>query len=185
MENKSQNPEISKIRHYFNFYIENVYPLVVQRCTQKMCGMHGLDTHTAAVVFRGIDYALSMKYDPVPVIFACAFHDMARTNDSFDMQHGKNAVPMAISIMNQFKIPQQTQESIIYAITNHTIGIAAPDYISACLWDADRTRLSWLYGYDAKYFNTMRAKQIASSQYEAYQKFQQKCFPQINWNKEY
>ena len=163
MDDLLPNPSILEIQKNFNLYKESVYPLVAQICTQKKDGMHGLDTHTAAVVFRCIDYALSLDENPWPVILACAFHDMARTHDDFNLDHGKNAVPLAIQIMGKLNIEQAIQESIISAIVNHTIGTIAPDYISACLWDADRTRLSWEFGYEPQYFNTLRAKQIASS----------------------
>ena len=185
MDYSLSNPSVSQIKKSFIAYQEKIYPLIAQICTQEMDGMHGLDTHTAAVVFRGIDYALSLHQNPLPVMFACAFHDMARTNDEFNIEHGKNAVPMAKEIMRKFKLDRETQQSINFAITNHTIGIVAPDYISACLWDADRTRLSWGYGYEPNYFNTLRAKQIASSNYKKYIKFQQKCFPNLNWDKTY
>lgn len=180
-----QNPSVSEIRKCFIMYMEKIYPLVAQVCTQETDGMHGLNTHTAAVVFRGVDYALSLNKNPKPVIFACAFHDMARINDTFNIEHGKNAVPLAKPIMEKFNLDKRTQQSIIFAIKNHTIGIRAPDYISACLWDADRTRLSWHYKYNPCYFNTMRAKQIASSDYEKYIDFQRRCFPDLLWEKTY
>jgi hypothetical protein len=37
---------------------------------------------------------------------------------------------------------KEEKEMVKYAIKNHTIGAIAPDYVSACLRDADRTRLS-------------------------------------------
>lgn len=183
--NSSLDPDILKIKNNFTLYQEKIYPLVAEKCIQKKEGMHGLDTHTASVVFRGIDYALSLNQEILPVIFACAFHDMARTNDGFDIDHGKNAIPLAKQIMKKFNLTHQMQQSIIFAVENHTIGNIAPDYISACLWDADRTRLSWGYGYKSKYFNTPRAKQIASSNCEQYLDFQRKCFPGLVWDKTY
>ncbi len=179
------NPPVSEIQKNFDKYLKQIYPLVKKVCTQEIDGMHGLNTHTAAVVFRGIDYALSLKENPWPVILACAFHDIARTNDDFDIKHGKKAVPLANEIMQHLNINKRIKESIKYAIINHTTGIVAPDYISACLWDADRTRLSWEFEYKPNYFNTLRARQVASSDYEKYIKFQQKCFPDLIWDKTY
>jgi len=179
------NPSVSEIKKNFTLYQQEILPLVAEICTQRNDGMHGLNTHTAAVVFRGIDFALSLKQDPWPVIFACAFHDMARTHDNHDTEHGRNAIPMAKQIMKQFNLDEQIQQSIIFAVEHHTTGEIAPDYISACLWDADRTRLSWLYGYHSKYFNTQRAHMVASSDYENYLKFQRQCFPNLSWDKIY
>ena len=185
MEYSLTNPPISEIQKYFTEYQNKIYSLIAQICTQKMDGMHGLNTHTASVVFRGIDYALSLNKNPWPVILACAFHDMARTNDCFDLEHGKNAIPMAKQIMQNLNLDKEIQQSVNFAIANHTTGVIAPDYISACLWDADRTRLSWEYGYNQKYFNTSRAKKVASSDSEKYIQFQRQCFPELIWDKTY
>lgn len=182
----SWNPDKLEIKKAFGFYLDELKPLVAESCLQKMDGMHGLDTHTTAVVFRGIDYSLHMGYDPIPVVFACAFHDMARTNDSQDTEHGKHAVPMAIKIMKQFPylLDQYTRFSILRAILNHTTGQIAQDYISACLWDADRARMAWRYGFDEKFFNTNRGKYVAQH-WRKYLDFQKFCFPKINWTKQY
>lgn len=182
-----QNPDIDKIRKYFNFYMIEILPHLEQCSTQNPDGCHALDKHTPAVVFRGIDYALSLNENPVPVVFAGAFHDMARTNDGFDTEHGKLAVPYAKKIMKNFSdiLSQTQQTNIVYSIENHTTGTIAPDYISACLWDADRTRMSWEYGFNSKFFNTARAKYVASHPAADYIKFQQKCFPNLFWSWEY
>jgi len=190
MDYSLPNPAVSQMRKYFQTYQQTIYPLVAQAITQnqtqKLYGMHGLNTHTASVVFRGIDFALSINQDPIPVIFACAFHDMARTNDGFDTEHGRHAVPMATQIMQQFNLSDEIKQSIIFAIENHTTGTDAPDYISGALWGADRVRLSQLYNYDEKYYSNPRAKQIASlKNYEQYLEFQRQCFPNIHWDKIY
>lgn len=182
----SWNPDSLEIKRVFNFYLKDLKPLVAEAGLQKKDGMHGLDTHTNAVVFRGIDYSLHMGYDPIPVVFACAFHDMARTADEEDKDHGKRAVPMAIRIMKQFQsiLNQDARFSILYAILNHTNGQTAQDYISACLWDADRTRMAWHYGYEDRFFNTSRGKYVAQH-WRKYLEFQKFCFPKMTWEKQY
>ncbi len=182
----SSNPNSLEIEKAFNFYLKNLKPLVAKTGSQQKTGMHGLDTHTNAVVFRGIDYSLHMGYDPIPVIFACAFHDMARTEDEGDTDHGKRAVPMAIKIMKQFPylLDPETRLSVLSAVLNHTNGRTAQDYISACLWDADRTRMAWYYGYDDKFFNTSRGKYVAQH-WKKYIEFQRFCFPKLTWSKQY
>ncbi|MBR5904544.1 MAG: hypothetical protein IKZ49_03360 [Alphaproteobacteria bacterium] len=183
----TNNLQTSQIQKFFDFYVNEIRPLIEKICTQEMYGYHGLKTHTDAVVFRGIDYSLSLAQDPMPVLFACAFHDMARTNDDFDLEHGANAVPMAQKIMTKFPkiLDEKLIQSIIYAITNHTIGNSAPDYVSACLWDADRTRLSWQYGFDEKFYNTERGKYVASENSEEYIDFQKKCIENHMWDSTY
>ena len=154
----------AQIRRYFDFYQKKVLPVVEKLATQKKEGYHGLHTHTDAVVFRAIDYALELGQNPMPVLFAAACHDMARTHDFYDEQHGKNAVPLAKKVMDHFpkSLSEAEKEAILFAIGNHTTGLQTSDYICACLWDADRTRLSWERGYHEKYFNTPYAKKVAS-----------------------
>ena len=181
------NPDAFMMKKYFNFYMDKVLPFVKQYTTQNPDGCHALDKHTSAVVFRGIDYALHLNTNPVPVVFACAFHDMARTNDGMDFNHGRDAVPDAKKIMTEFStmLNAQQQKNIIYAIENHTTGMVAPNYVSACLWDADRTRMSWEYGFNPKFFNTARAKYVASHPAADYIKFQKQLFPNLFWSREY
>ncbi len=186
MSSYDKNPDITEMHKYFDFYTYKILPQVQLYTTQKADGCHTL-SHTASIVFRGIDYALSLDENPMPVVFAAACHDMARTHDGFDINHGKNAVPNTKKIMAKFSdvITEPETDKIVFAITNHTTGEKAPDYISACLWDADRTRLSWRYGFDARFFNTERAKYVASHAYQDYIAFQKKCFPKLFWSHEY
>lgn len=53
-------------------------------------------------------------------------------------------------------------ESIVTAVRDHTIGRNASDLVSACLWDADRIRLSWEMGYAPEFFSTPYGKMLAS-----------------------
>jgi len=179
------NPWMNRIQTAFNFYIDNLKPLIA-KAGQPLEGMHGLNTHTTSVVFRGIDYALHIGCNPIPVVFACAFHDMARKDDGLDQDHGKRAVPMAIKIMKEFPdlLDSASRSSILYAVLNHTNGLSAQDYISSCLWDADRTRMAWQYGYQAHFFSTNRGRYVAQHR-KKYLEFQQSVFPRINWSKQY
>ena len=183
----SEKPSKKQISELFNFYTNELKPIVAEMGTQKLTGYHGLTTHTDAVVFRGIDCVLSLNQNAIPVIFACAFHDMARTNDSFNLQHGPNAVPLAKIIMNQYEniLDDKTKEMILFAIANHTNGEIAPDYVSACLWDADRIRLSWAYGYEPRFYNTERGDKIASSNADDYIDLQKEFIPDHEWDKIY
>lgn len=182
-----KHPTIWAMERYFDFYSKELKPIIAQYSLQQPDGMHGLDTHTDAVVFRGIDYAIHMGVEPLPVVFACGFHDMARTNDGPDFEHGKNAVVLGMKVMKQFPdlFDKDTKLAIWSAVLNHTSGIHAPDYISACLWDADRTRLAWKYGFDEKFFNTARGAFVASQYFQKYVAFQKKLFSTHQWSKAY
>lgn len=178
-ENIESSESIEKIRNAFSFYKNGILPVILDNpnVTQKIEWYHGLFTHTENVVFRGICYAVSLGEDPIPVVFACACHDLARKNDSYDTKHWKNAVPIAQEIMNneKFNLTDVQKEQIIDAIANHTEWKQTSNYVSACLRDADRTRLSWERWYRAEFFNTEQWKKIASWKREDFIKFQNQC----------
>ena len=174
---------ISKV---FDWYLMNVMPIVEEYAIQPTMGYHGLYTHTAAVVFRGIDYAIHLNQDPKYVVMACAFHDMARENDGWDFEHGINAIPMAQKAMDKIgDINDDVRKSIIYAVKEHSVGKIAPDYISACLWDADRTRLAWECEYNPMFFNTDRAKIVASRPAQEYLDFMRENMSEYAQNRIY
>lgn len=171
---------IEKIRNAFSFYENEVLPLILnnQKVTQKKEWYHELCTHTKNVVFRGICYAVSLWKDPVPVIFACACHDVARTHDDDDFEHWKNAIPIVTELINNdnFNLSENEKVQIIEAVRDHSLYcVKATNYISACLWDADRTRLSWECGYYEKHFNTELWKIVSSWSSEDFFKFQNFC----------
>ena len=176
----------AKIRKYFDFYQKKVLPEVEKLATQERENYHGLHTHTDAVVFRAIDYALELGQNPMPALFAAACHDMARVNDDYDAEHGPRAVPLAQKVMAKFsdKLSKQEKFAVLQAIHNHTDGETAPDYVSACLWDADRTRLSWEMGYHEHYFNTPYAKEIASGDAKKYITWQNDVLGRTNEDRE-
>lgn len=174
-----------EIKKYFDYYEKDVIP-VIRRCplvTQTDFWFHWFYTHTDSVVFRWIYYSLCLKENPVPVIFACAFHDLARTDDEYNEIHWEKAVPIAYEIMKSFSnvLLDNQKKGIIYAVKNHTVWLKAPnyvqsyDYVSACLWDADRTRLWWIYWYEPGLMSTDEARRIASWNAEEFLKFQNEC----------
>ena len=90
-EDINKPESIEKIRNAFSFYKDEILPLILDnpKVTQQKEWYHGLFTHTQNVVFRGICYAVSLGEDPIPVVFACACHDLARVNNSYDEEHWK------------------------------------------------------------------------------------------------
>lgn len=167
------------VRKYFKYYENEIIPVIktIPEVTQKDYWFHWFYTHTDAVVFRGIYYAVSLGEDPIPVIFACAFHDLARTDDEYNEIHWEAAVPICKKVLEQFSdiLTEEQNESIVYAVRNHTTWRNAPDYVSACLWDADRTRLWWIYWYKEDFMNTDEAKRIASWRAKEFLEFQNEC----------
>lgn len=149
--------------YYAKLFFDQILPQIAQISNQSKYGYHGL-THTTQVALFGLDIAYTINQDPLPVLLAAGLHDVARKNDEWCTEHGPRAVPVARDFLhaNYPKLSAHDFEKIIYAIEHHTIGTYARDGVSACLWDGDRIRLSWEYGYNPKYFNTARGKQIAS-----------------------
>ena len=172
---------IEKIKNAFLFYKNEVLPLILDnpKVTQQKEWYHWLYTHTENVVFRGICYAVSLWEDPIPVVFACACHDLARVHNWYDEKHWPNAVPVTTEIINneKFNLTEEQKQQIIEAVRDHTTWKwgEAPNYISACLWDADRTRLSRDRGYIESCYNTEMWKKIWSWSREDFTEFQNLC----------
>lgn len=184
-EKIESSESIEKISNAFSFYKNEILPVILTNphVTQQKEWYHGLYTHTQNVVFRGICYAISLWKDPIPVVFACACHDLARKNNAYDTEHWKNAVPIAKEIMNneKFSLTEEEKNQIIDAIANHTEWKQTSNYVSACLRDADRTRLSWERWYREDFFNTEQWKKIASWKRADFLKFQNLCID-LGWN---
>lgn len=148
---------------YARKFIYEIMPLLEQISTQSRYGYHGL-THTEQVAMFGIDLAIAANTDVLPVLLACSLHDCARKNDMYDENHGPDCEPIARKFLTEHypNIPRPTVEKIVSAVVNHTVGRNAPDMVSACMWDADRIRLGWEYGYRPQFMSTPRGHKLAA-----------------------
>ncbi len=158
---------------YTKFFEKFLLPEIRKISQQPEHGYHGID-HTEQVGLFGLDYVMSLNENPLPVLYAAALHDCARMGDKYSAEHGPNCEPIARAFLNTskaFLLSPDEKEMIIRSIVNHTSGLVAPDYISACLWDADRTRVSWDCGYVEGFFNTERGKYVASLDEEGQQEY--------------
>lgn len=162
-KNKNTIQTAHGAEYYAKLFFEQILPQIAQISNQDRYGYHGL-THTTQVAMFGLDIAYTINQEPLPVLLAAGLHDCARTNDEWCTEHGPHAVPIAREFLATHypHISAADTNKILYAIENHTTGRYAPDGVSACLWDGDRIRLSWEWGYKPKFFNTARGKQIAS-----------------------
>lgn len=149
--------------YYAKLFVSEILPAVAKISNQPKYGYHGL-THSTQVALFGLDVAFSLRAAPLPVILAAGLHDCARTHDSDCPHHGPDCVPIAERFLaeNYATLLPTDVRRILYAIENHSRNIAAPDAVSACLWDADRIRLAWECGYSPEFFSTWRGKQIAA-----------------------
>ncbi len=169
------------------FALTQVMPEIAKITNQSKFGWHGLE-HTEQVVLYGIHYALAENVRPLPVILACALHDCARTDDDYNETHGPNCEPVARKFMAEhpFDLTDAEKEQVVNAIVNHTTGRNAQEGISACLWDADRTRLSWIWGFNPKFYSTESGKRLGSlnraEQKEYLQKQHEMLAAHPEWN---
>ncbi|MCL2331044.1 MAG: hypothetical protein FWC61_00680 [Proteobacteria bacterium] len=148
---------------FFKFFETVALPAVMDISPITLTGSHGIE-HTHGVGRFSLDVSLSLDYNPVPALFAAALHDCARQHNAYDEEHGPNAVPVAKKLFAGKLgdwLGKAEQKSVIIAIRDHTIGMNAKNPISAALWDADRIRLSWSWGYEPEYFSTNEGRRIA------------------------
>ncbi len=173
--------------YWTDFALRKVMPEIAKITNQSKFGWHGLE-HTEQVILYGLHYALAENVRPLPVILACALHDCARTDDEYNEVHGPNCAPIAYRFLaaHRFDLSDKEIDQVVDAVVNHTTGRNAPNGISACLWDADRTRLSWAWGFNEKFYSTETAKKVASlnevGQREYLQKQQAYLFAHPEWN---
>lgn len=154
---------IADKEYYTKLFMNEILPAIAKISNQPKYGYHGL-THTTQVAMFGIDLALAENTAPLPVLLAAGLHDCARTHDGDCPLHGPRCVPIAREFIAAYypSIPRNVVEQIVYAVKNHSGNVAAGDAVSACLWDADRIRLAWELGYDAKFFSTDYGRRLAS-----------------------
>jgi len=172
-------------KYYTNLLFTEILPKIENIGTQPKYGYHGLYTHTAQVAQFAIELAISVGTDPLPVLLGAALHDIAREpdHDGDDYTHGPRGAEIARDFLNKNypNLFPGTIDKIVYAIANHTQREPqiAPDLISACIWDADRIRLSWEMGYEEKYYNTEYGKYLASLPYRIHTKRRLNIWPKL------
>ena len=157
---------------YTKLFFDDILPKITQTTNQSRYGYHGL-SHTIQVALFALDIAQHTNQNPLYAILAAALHDCARTNDAWCTKHGPMAVPIGKKFL-ETHYPNMSEHDIsriLFAVKNHTTGRNATDGISACLWDADRIRLSWERGYRPAFFSTERGAHIASLNRQAQQKY--------------
>lgn len=166
---RQQKAKISAVR----FLEEQIMPRLQRFTRQQTAGYHGLE-HTELVALRAIDVALSLGYerqsDLMPVMLAAAIHDCARTDDEYNTHHGKDVANMP-EVQNfladpVFNLSEKQKSQIRTAAYYHTEAMPDDgnpyDYVTKCLCDADRARLSWESGHSVKFFFTAKGNELGS-----------------------
>ena len=156
------------------YFETQIMPLVKNFTTQHECGYHGLE-HTELVALRAIDIAVAeghtdMNKELLPVMLAAALHDSARTDDAYNNTHGPDAAyrrETATFLDNpKFRLTETHKQQIKDAVAHHTDAMPSifkkHDFVTKCLCDADRVRLSWERGHDKKYFFTRTGNELGT-----------------------
>ena len=149
---------------------------IAQKLYNGVTGMHGIEHISSVVAFSIIICSEEYPNEPDEFVKSCilaaVLHDCARVKekDGWDEDHAENAVPkikaFKLLFNNTFNLQEDNWNDIIEAVRTHTSGIGGNpvNKIASVLWDADRVRLSWFYGYDEQYFSTNTGKRLAKGE---------------------
>lgn len=164
-----------KIKNEAAAYFEKtILPMLKKFTTQREVGYHGLE-HTELVGLRAIDIAVEQGYsnmqnELLPVMLAAALHDSARTNDAYNNTHGPDAANRyeTTAFLNSpvFALTETQKQQIKNAVAHHTDAMPSlfkrHDFVTKCLCDADRVRLSWERGHDTRFFFTKTGDELGT-----------------------
>jgi len=152
---------------YTKWAMRVVMPQVARISQQPKFGKNSLE-ETKKVIMLGIDFAMHLDKNPVPIILAAALYRCGYDKDTASRNLcGAFSFPIAQKFIDR-KIKNELSEdqiaqilkAILYHESNKTISWK-DNYVAACLWDADRTFKAW-NGQSNQQFSTDLGKQYAS-----------------------
>jgi hypothetical protein len=148
--------------HYAKIFYDQILPEIIKISHPALDGKYGIQ-HVQDSVLMAIDCAIVCKCDPLPVILACAFHDIMQSDTTPTPDHGALAVPYAYNFITQNfpKMHIGTIDSILNAIKKHSGTQRAPDITAACAWDGDRIQKAWQDIYKYELLNTHNGQNLA------------------------
>lgn len=165
--------QIDAKKVYTNWAIRVVLPQVMQ-IMQKPVSSEQHMIQTKQVMLLGIDYAMHLDKNPVPIILAAALYQCGYEKGIDDKGIcGALSLPIAQKFLerkfqnknrNKNSLSNQQMSQILHAILHHESNkTISPDenYVAACLWDADRTIKVWDGDYHQQ-FSTKRGQEVAS-----------------------
>lgn len=165
---------------FYKLYETGIMPAGDAVAPLTLPGIHGRE-HLAQVGRFALDISLFHDVNPIPALLAAAMHDRARVHNEYDEEHGPAAVPLARLLLESepwraWTTPREREE-IYEAIRNHTVGRGAADPVSGALWDGDRIRLSWKWGYSPEYYSTKRGMELGQLPPPAQEEFEESWAP--------
>lgn len=103
--------------------------------------IHG-PPHWRRVSRLGLRVARLEGADMLVVALFAACHDVARTHDGRDLEHGPMAAQwVGRDLTSQLTLDERRLETLLEAITRHTDGEVSDDPTIGACWDADRLDL--------------------------------------------
>lgn len=159
--------KINAKKVYTKWAMRIVMPQVAQISQQPEVGEHSLE-ETKKVIMLGIDLAMHLDKNPVPIILAAALYQCGYDKDAASRNLcGAFSLPIAQKFLErkiQKKLSDAHITQILKAILYHEFDKTIPwedNYVAACLWDADRTLKAW-NGKPHQQFSTDLGKKYAS-----------------------
>ena len=140
-------------------------PLVGEECGLAERGYHSIE-HLVETALIAAHIARQEGANPILAALAGLLHDSARIGDEEGTDHAERAVLVLERLFGRTAPLLFSREDLVRlrsSITDHASGQTTVDpNIGAC-WDADRLRLAWERGVDAKFFSTQAGLKMAES----------------------
>jgi radical SAM protein with 4Fe4S-binding SPASM domain len=140
-----------------------VFPTLGPYALQPATGYHGL-LHSYRVARDASVLALDHDSNPLLAMIAGVLHDAARADDEDEQEHALAGSVLAQEVLSKKLTAWVTPEGarrVVAAVRGHVDEATPTDTIARCLNDADRLRLAWERGYDARYFATSAGARLA------------------------
>lgn len=126
-----------------------ISPALIEMALQRFpLGMHSLHgpCHWARVYENGMRLAQSTGARPDVVALFALFHDVCRTHEGEDHQHGLESAKWIQELYGKhFHLDEEGMDLLIRAIRYHSDGLIHEDVTVQTCWDADRLDLARVF----------------------------------------
>ena len=169
---------------YFQ-YLQDQYARMNWDILYAKSRIHGYE-HVERVIILGVILCMKMKLTQKEtrlILLSCAYHDIGRINDSYDLSHGRRAANKLEEICGDLQIQKEELPEIQAAIATHSTSdhrlqefmkiyqVNDPDLCSMicnCLKDADGLDRVRLGDLDENYLRNEESKHLVDTAYNLY-----------------
>ncbi len=156
--------------YYSNVLFSEILPKIDMIESQHKSAFNSL-CNIAEVGVMGIDIALSLRQDPLPVLLAVVLWGAIIGNRNSKFEPSDEALARRFLTENYPDLLPFEIESIISAVTKNNFYGPTADLVSACLGDAYKVYFSWLSGCLPDCFATSYGRALASLKAQGYKKY--------------